>query len=659
MSGFIEMLLDMSIAGAFIAAVIILLRIPLRKAPRRYSYMLWAILGIRLLCPFSLPSPASLFNLFSASTDSGRMTFAVPGNIAAPTGNITVTPAQTAVTVPTESHAEQPDILPTVLFWVWAAGAAAFAAYWLISWIGVRIRVKGAVRVEDGIYECGGISTAFVLGLFRPAIYLPTGLSARDREFIIAHERTHIRRRDYIIKPLAMLALGIHWFNPMAWVAFFLMVRDMEISCDERVIRNMDTDARKEYAAALLGMSVRQNRLSGVLAFGESSIKQRIKSVLSPKKPTLWISIAAVILIAAAAVCLLTNSSRKPEESSPDTSTTQSDSQPEPEIAVPQTTGESDSAPTEETSQASDSVPAQDIPELNEDNAAETVNSVLSSFWLRRNDNGAVIAGFSMPDLIPQDPEGKTKLVISLGVDYYLGDGTYSHTRVLDYSELNPGEDFTTEVLAPEDDREFQSTMLRAAFMTEVDESVYSEYYADYVALDSDQIDAGTVTAPRAEIDGDSVHYYFSGDSWTVTLGDLPEGFTLATEENHTAGIPVISIMSGGAQIGTMSMYSFGTTQPEELANVDPAGNTMPMQIYSGIGLSNMVDYGNGYLVVAHSPTGSTAVAFPLDRDGNAVGKCVYAFDYSKVPYFVMVSFDSGVVSDEQLTDIACSVVIG
>lgn len=230
------------------------------------------------------------------------------------------------------------------------------------------------------------------------------------------------------------------------------MVRDMEISCDERVIRDMDTDARKEYAAALLGMSVRQNRLSGVLAFGESSIKQRIKSVLSPKKPTLWISIAAVILIAAAAVCLLTNSNRKPEESSPDTSTTQSDIQPEPEIAVPQTSGESDSAPTEETSQASDSAPAQDIPELNEDNAAETVNSVLSSFRLRRNDNGAVIAGFSMPDLIPQDPEGKTKLVISLGVDYYLGDGTYSHTRVLDFSELNPGEDFTTEVLAPEDD---------------------------------------------------------------------------------------------------------------------------------------------------------------------------------------------------------------
>ena len=117
--------------------------------------------------------------------------------------------------------------------------------------------------------------------------------------------------------------------------------------------------------------------------------------------------------------------------------------------------------------------------------------------------------------------------------------------------------------------------------------------------------------------------------------------------------------MSGGAQVGTMAMYSFGTTQPEELANVDPAVNTMPMQIYSAIGLSSMVDYGNGYLVVAHSPTGSTAVAFPLDRDGNAVGKCVYAFDYLKVPYFVMVSFDSGVVSDEQLTDIACSVVIG
>lgn len=652
MRGFVEMLLSMSTAGAFISVVIMLLRIPLRKAPRKYSYMLWAILGVRLLCPFSLPSPASLFNLFSTNTSSGRMTFTTPAAIASPTGTAAALPAVTGeISQPVPSA--QPDILPSVLFWVWAAGTAAFAVYWLLSWVKIRRRVSGAVRLEGNVYECGGIDSAFVLGLIRPRIYLPTGLSERDREFIIAHEQTHIRRRDYIVKPLAMLALCIHWFNPLAWISFFLMVRDMEISCDERVVSGMDANARKEYAAALLGMSVRQNRLSGVLAFGESSIKQRIKSVLSPRKPTLWISIAAVVLIAAAAVCLLTNSSSP--ESSPVESTSS-----QPEITGQQEQGNSapESVTAEGSAQSAESAPAKDIPDLDEGNAAETVNAVLNTFRLVRQDNGDVRAEFSMPEVIPQDPDGRTKLFISLGCDYYLGEGTYSNERFLDTQEIPQGSSYSEVVLTAEDNREFQGAMLRAAFMTEVGDGVYREYYAGYVSLDGAETSEEQLAPARADINGDSVHYYFSGDDWTVTLGKLPARFTLDGNDAYTSGIPVVTIMSGGRQAGVMGMYAFGTSQQDELAQVDPAGDTLPMQIYSAIGLSGMVDYSSGYKVISSTPTGSSAVAYPTDRDGNIVNKCVYAFDYSRIPYFVMISFDTGSITDEQLEEMAGSVTI-
>ena len=661
MGEFLETLLNMSISGAFISVVIILLRIPLRKAPRRYSYLLWSILGIRLLCPFSLPSPASLFNLFSNGTDSGRVKLTISENIG------------TAVTQPITGNIVHPSEVPQaavqtgvnvseILFWVWAAGVAVFAVWTAVSFLVLRRRIHSAVLLRDNIWECDNIDTAFVMGIIRPRIYLPTGLSERDRDFIIAHEKTHIRRLDFIVKPIALLALCIHWFDPFVWVSFFLMVRDMEISCDELAVKNFDAESRKEYAGALLNMSVRQNRLSmgGVLAFGESSIKQRIKSVLSPKKPTLWITIGAVAVVAVSAVCLLTSPS-KTQENPPD-------SAPESIASQPQENG--DSTPAVSTLSQPEAEPEpetvsqpESAPVLNEDNAAETVNSLLNSARLIAGSDGSLNASFAMPDIVPSDPDEKTRLYLTLNVTYYLGEGTYQNVSFLDHDPtLQPGETWNQTVLLADDEREFQSVMFRAAFMTEVGENTFREYYAEYIELDEPNTQGDPLAPADTDIGASTVVYHFSGDDWTVTFGALPEGITLSDtdpdgENSHSAGIPETYLLKDGKCVGTLMMYPFGTTQPEDLAAVDTSSDEMPMQIFSPIGLSSMVDYSSHYAVVYSTETGAAAVSTPVSADGTE-SQCVLVYDYTEAPYFAMFSLEPDTLSEEQLVQFARPVSI-
>lgn len=662
MRDFLDVLINMSISGALIALVIMLLRIPLKRAPRRYSYMLWAILGIRLLCPVSLPSPVSLFNLFSTESSGGRMTFNITE-----TSPVTINPAVNIVTPPTgqnlpQHNAVSADNTGNVLFWIWAAGAVIFAVYMLISFIRLSGRISGARHVSENIYECEGLPTAFVMGFFRPRIYLPAGLSGKDREFIIAHEKTHIRRLDFLVKPLAMLALGIHWFNPLVWVAFFMMVRDMEISCDERAVQNFSVEERKEYAAALLSMSIKQNRLTGVLAFGESSIKQRIRNVLSPKKPTLWISIAAVILIAAAAVSLLTNSDKQPDSPQTDVSASQTDTSSETS-SQPETTDDSRAETSEVTSTPEvSSQPPTEVsqPALNETNAVETVNAVLRSFKSEKTSTGFLTVSFDIPNQLPADPEGKTQLYISVSADYYLGEGTYSNERLLDRKVFAPGGSWVGVIAAPDDTRELQGVMLRAAFMTADDEDsqTYTEYYADYIQPSAEDLLSGVydIAPARVEVTDSTLHYYFSGDDWSVKLGYLPAGLTLSAGTEHSAGIPEVSILKNGEKVGTLNMYSFGTTQPDDLTQIDTTSDILPMQIYSPIALSSMVDYANGYKVITSTATGNSAVAHPVSQEMET--QAVYAFDYSQIPYFVMISLDDGTVTENELEAIARDIQI-
>lgn len=656
MKEFMDALINMSISGAVIAAVIMLLRIPLKKAPRRYSYMLWAILGIRLLCPFSLPSPASLFNLFSANSDGGRVTFTAPANVITVAGQqTTVNVADNApTTIQPVSHGVE---LYDVLFWVWIAGVAAFILWNAISYISLRRKISGAVHLRENIWECDNIDTAFVMGVFRPRIYVPAGLPERSCDLIITHEKTHIRRLDFIVKPVALLALCLHWFNPLAWAGFFLMVRDMEISCDELAVKGLDVESRKEYANALLNMSAKQNRISmnGVLAFGESSIKQRIKSVLNPKKPALWITIAAVILIAAAAVCLLTNPGKKPE-STPEVTPTTSEPQQTSEASSVSSEPEAASAPEITTAPPTQSDPVE-VPELDKTNAEATVNALLGSASLNENTDGSLDFSFTVPEVIPTADDGKTQLYLTLNAYYYVGGGTFESKSYLDWdTSLKPGEVWNATVLSAGDEREFQSVMLRAAFMTEVEERTYSEYYGDYIEVDRD---TATITPPEVIIGAPDLKYRFSGDSWTVTFSQLPDGITLSNSkpDEHNPGIPSVEVLKDGRHVGYFNMMQFGTTHAGSLAQVDTSADTMPMQIYSPIGLSSMVDYSVGYRVVSSTETGASAIAFPEYRDGGS-SQCAMAYDIAQVPYFAIFGLDAGTLTEKELADLAAGITI-
>ncbi|MCI5752117.1 MAG: M56 family metallopeptidase [Oscillospiraceae bacterium] len=317
MTDIFRTVLNMSITGAYISAVIMLLRLAVKKLPKKYSYALWAILGIRLLCPFSFSSAVSIFNVLvpeKPQISSGQMEY-IPRDIEysyEPQVTVSVTAVNDSInsTIPAAVPNSSADPMQTVLgvcAWVWLFGVIIMLIYTVCSYLKVRKTVADSKCIRDNIFVCGNIESPFVYGIIRPGIYVPEGVSEQDMRYIIAHENTHIKRGDHIIRLIAMAALCIHWFDPMVWISYRLMVKDMELSCDERAVRSFDGDVRRGYANALLNMSVKQNKLYGMLAFGENSIKSRIKGVLSLKKPKTAAAVGAVILLVIAAVCLLTN----------------------------------------------------------------------------------------------------------------------------------------------------------------------------------------------------------------------------------------------------------------------------------------------------------------------------------------------------------------
>lgn len=334
MNDIFQTVLNMSITGAYIAAAIIILRLAMKKLPKRYSYALWIILGIRLLCPFSFSSGASLFNLIKPETTENRME-CIPSDIGyspVPQVTVSIPPVNSAVnealseslSPETGESANPMQIVLFVCSVIWFAGAAAMLLYTVVSYLLVHKKVSNARPLQDNIFVCGEIDSPFVYGIFRPRIYLPESIPADETEYILAHERVHIKRGDHIVKLIAMAALCLHWFNPLVWVSYLLMTRDMELSCDERAVASFDRDVRKDYAETLLNMSMRQNKitLGGILAFGESNIKTRIKNVLTAKKPKVIVTAAAVLIAVIAAVCLLTNAKTDNREDAPVTDTT-------------------------------------------------------------------------------------------------------------------------------------------------------------------------------------------------------------------------------------------------------------------------------------------------------------------------------------------------
>jgi beta-lactamase regulating signal transducer with metallopeptidase domain len=310
--------LNMSAAASCVILFVMAARLLLKKAPKIFSYALWGVVLFRLICPFSFEGAFSLLPINPEP---------IPGGIVymdAPRLNTGIDLID-RVASPLLPAAVQSGGADALQAWVgaggmiWITGAAALLAYGAVSLLRLRLKLVGAVKWRDNIYLADHIASPFVIGLLSPKIYLPSDLSWEGREYIILHEQGHISRRDHIAKVAAFLALAAHWFNPLVWAAFFLCMEDMEMSCDEGVMKRMDRDVRCEYSALLLSFATDRKIGAGIpLAFGEGGVKARIKNVLNYKRPSLWIVVAAVVLCISLSVCLIANPRTNPSESQPE-----------------------------------------------------------------------------------------------------------------------------------------------------------------------------------------------------------------------------------------------------------------------------------------------------------------------------------------------------
>lgn len=340
--------LQAGLAGSIIIIVVFLLRLLLRKAPRKIICLLWLIAAVRLLLPFQIESSFSLqppqlstvtaesFSIndlkwFPEGFTDSETVQALPDSKESLIPSVPLTdnnPQNAAAPAPKQAA----DYLKIVSV-VWICVTGAFLLYAVISYILLKLFVRDAIKTENGVWESEKIGSAFLLGYLRPRIYLPFHLNPQDRYFMLAHEQAHISRGDHWWKLTGFLTLSLHWYNPFVWLGYILLCRDIELACDEKVISGLDLDNRKAYSTALINGGKHLARLSvSPVAFGEVSLTQRIRSVLSYKKPTLWITVIAILCSTILGICFLTSPKEKPQKSE--------DSAPKPSISSPDNTTE-------------------------------------------------------------------------------------------------------------------------------------------------------------------------------------------------------------------------------------------------------------------------------------------------------------------------------
>lgn len=303
-------LLNLSISASWLVLAVLVLRLVSKRSPKWMNVLLWGIVALRLVLPFSIESALSLIP--SAETVSPVAVQSAP----APTITSGVSVIDNAVNPSLSEHfAAVPTASVNPLYvwteiagWVWLIGLGAMLLYALASYLRLRRRVSVSLPIQDNIYLCDAISSPFILGVVKPHIYLPSGLDEVQRQNVLSHERAHLARRDHWWKPLGFALLAVYWFNPVLWLAYALLCRDIELACDERVIRTMDESAVKTYSTVLLACSMpRKAVITCPLAFGEVGVKERVKNALHYKKPAFWVVAASVAVCVVVAVCFLTN----------------------------------------------------------------------------------------------------------------------------------------------------------------------------------------------------------------------------------------------------------------------------------------------------------------------------------------------------------------
>ena len=339
--------LNLSVAAGWLIAALLLLRPLLKKmAPKWVLCAAWALVAVRLMCPVVLHSDVSAYRLAGdAVQSSGQVAYfedtgfcgdvsyrpatLLPGvsasRTAAPGAAVSDTAADTTVGTAVDSAPQSVtpsrsvDMnIPSI---IWALGIYVMVTVALAGYVNLRETVAASIPLEGNVYLCDNITSPFILGVFRPRIYLTSGLDESVRACVLRHERTHLRRWDHVWKPLGFLLLAVYWYDPLVWIAYILFCRDMELACDERVVRDMAAADRAAYSQALLDCSRGRHWVAACpLAFGEVGVKTRVKEVLRHKRPGFWAAAAAVLVCAAVAVCFLTNpreTKREAPEDSP------------------------------------------------------------------------------------------------------------------------------------------------------------------------------------------------------------------------------------------------------------------------------------------------------------------------------------------------------
>lgn len=610
---------NLSISASWLIAAVLVLRLLLKKAPRWISVLLWGLVAIRLVCPLSIESALSL--LPSAST--------IPSDIMTnPSPSIeTGIPALDRVVNPVIEHSFAPQpaasanplqILLPLLAVTWAAGAVLLVLYAGISYLQLRRRVSTAVRLRDNIFQTEQVLSPFILGVLWPCIYLPFSLDEITLAAVVAHEQAHIRRKDHWWKPLGFLVLAVHWFNPLVWISYILLCRDIELACDEKVIREMGSAERADYSQALLSCSVRQKRtVACPLAFGEVGVKERVKRVLHYRKPAVYLVALAVICCLGAAVCFLTSPRTEPDGASPASAT----GEPDTDRTIP----------------------------LTEQSAAECIAQTLGTFTL--HSDGTV--SFSLPDAIPVSEDGKTEMAVNLSATFSDAPGSYSVQELLDDRRgWNSGDKFVGSL---ESERgELVGVTMGVFFWTEVDTDAYQMY-----AGDSIELTAPFVYDTPAGYTAPGLQFTQNGTALQITCSmrdgskpqisfTLPEGISAA--ESDGAQEYQLLLVRDGKSVGSVTLYPFGASDAEALAGVDTGASSLPMQIFSTVALSNHVGY-EEYQVRQSWDSGCIATAQYVWQDLSTSSgdtpsipwqqmDCVLAYDWNVMPYFVAILLD-------------------
>ncbi|GBF73825.1 hypothetical protein PA598K_02147 [Paenibacillus sp. 598K] len=323
-------IVNMSLTASYVIAIVLLVRLLFKRAPKRYAYLLWAVVLFRLVCPVALSSELSVFNLPSfdmrvaqqesdvalsyippeiGTVEQPKITIGIPAMNTQINDSLLADTSGTSGTSSTPVASAHPMQLALALATaVWGIGAALLLSYGAIAYWRLHRRLATAVRLEPGVYESDRISSPFILGLFRPRIYLPFDLEASARAYVLRHERCHLRRGDHLIKAAAFLVLALHWFNPLVWIAFGRMTRDMEMSCDERVLAESGPGSAQAYSACLLALATdRRLPAAGPLAFGESVIGERVRNALRYRQPRRSLVAAFAVLCALVIAACATN----------------------------------------------------------------------------------------------------------------------------------------------------------------------------------------------------------------------------------------------------------------------------------------------------------------------------------------------------------------